>query len=98
MTSKSLSKNDINRNDETEKEKNFVDAIDLQSFLLFINVISNNIIFASQQTQSMRESLSDEQLQTARKEHIDELINKNAEIASDIASISESTASSTNSS
>ena len=98
MTLKSLLKNDINRNDETEKEKNFADAIDLQSFFLLINVISKNVMSASQQTQSMRESLSDEQLQAARKEHTDELINENAETVSNIASVSESTASSTNSS
>ena len=68
--SKSLSKNDndgesINKNDEIEEEKNFADATDFQSFLLFINVISKNIMSASQQTQLMRESFSDEQLQTA---------------------------------
>ena len=101
MTPKSLSKNDnggesINRNNETEKEKNFVDATDLQSSFLFINVISKNVMFASQQTQLMRESLSNKQLQAARKEHIDELINESAETASDIASVSESIASSIN--
>ena len=52
---------------------------------------------ASQQTQSMRESLSDEQLQAVREEYTDELINENAETASNIASVSESIASSTNS-
>ena len=64
MTSKSLSKNNnddenMNRNDEIEK-KNFADAINLQSFFLFINVISKNVMFASQQTQLMRELLSNE--------------------------------------
>ena len=103
MMSKSLLKNDnddesINRSDETEKEKNFADATDLQSFFLLINVISKNIMPALQQTQSMRESLSNEQLQTAGKEYTDELINENAKTASNIASVSESTASSTNSS
>ena len=67
MTSKSLLKNDngggnMNRNNETEEEKDFVDATDLQPFFLFINVISKNVMSASQQTQSMREPLSDEQL------------------------------------
>ena len=103
MTSKSLLKNDnddesMNRNDEIEKEKNFADATDLQSFLLFINVISKNIMSASQQTHLMRESLSDEQLQAARKEHIDELTNESVETVSDIVSISKSIASSINSS
>ena len=41
MTSKLLSKNDnddenINKNDEIEKKKDFVDAFDFQSFFLFI--------------------------------------------------------------
>ena len=85
-------------NREIEEKKNFADATDLQPFFLFTNVISKNVMPASQQTQSMREPLSDEQLQTAREEHTDELINKNAETASDTASVSESTASSTNSS
>ena len=84
MTSKSLSKNDnnnesINRNDETDEERNFADATDLQFFFLFINVMSKNVMSASQQTQLMRESFSDEQLQTAREEHIDELINESVE-------------------
>ena len=108
MTSKSLSKNDngggsIDESDEIEEEKNFADATNLQPSLLstsvlFTNVISENVMPASQQTQSMREPFSDEQLQVAREEHTDELVNENAEIASDIASVSESTASSTNSS
>ena len=98
MTSKSLSKNDINKNDKIEKKKNFADATDLQSFFLLINVISKNVMFASQQTQSMRESLSNEQLQVARKEHINGLINESAQTVSNIASISESIASSLNSS
>ena len=41
----------------------------------------------------MRESLSNEQLQAAREKHIDELINNNAETASNIALVNESTAS-----
>ena len=45
----------------------------------------------------MRESLSNEQLQAAREEHTDELTNENAETASNIASVNESTVSSTNS-
>ena len=108
MTSKSLSKNDnggenINESDEIEKKKNFADATDLQSSslptnVLFINVISKNVMSASQQTQSMRESFSDEQLQTAREEHTDELINESVETVSDTASVSESTASLINSS
>ena len=103
MTSKSLSKDDnddgnINENDETEEEKNFADATDLQSSSLFINIISKNVMSASQQTQSMREPLSNEQLQAARKEHTDKLINKNAETASNIVSVSESIVSSINSS
>ena len=101
MTSKLLLKNDNDdesMNKEIEKEKNFADAIDLQSFFLLINVISKNVMSASQQTQLMRESLSNEQLQAARKEHTDELINESAETASDIVSVSESTASLTNSS
>ena len=54
MTLKSLSKNDnndesINENDEIKEKKDFIDATDLQSFFLFINVISKNIMFASQQ-------------------------------------------------
>ena len=47
MTSKSLSKNDNDdesMNRETEEEENFADATDLQSFLLFINVISKNVM------------------------------------------------------
>ena len=53
ITSKSLSKNDnddesVNKNNKTEKEKNFADAIDLQPSFLFINVISKNIMFAPQ--------------------------------------------------
>ena len=108
MTSKSLSKNDndggsIDGSDETEEKKNFADATDLQSSplstsVLFTSAIPENVMPASQQTQSMREPLSDEQLQAAREEHTDELTNENAETASDTASISESTASSTNSS
>ena len=103
MTSKSLSKNDngdgsINKSNEIEEKKDFADATDLQSFLLLINVISKNVMSASQQTQSMRESLSDEQLQTAQEKHTDELTNENAETVSNIASVSKSTASSTNSS
>ena len=103
MTSKSLSKDDnddesINESGKTEEEEDFADATDLQPFFLFINVISKNVMSASQQTQLMREPLSDEQLQTAREEHIDELTNESAETASDIASVSESIASSTNSS
>ena len=67
MTPKSLSENDngdesINENDEIEKEKNFTDATDLQPSFLFTNAISKNVMFASQQTQSMREPLSNEQL------------------------------------
>ena len=54
-------------------------------------------MFTSQQTQSIRKSLLNEQLQIAQEEHIDELINKNTEIASDIISVSESTVSSINS-
>ena len=62
MTSKLLLKNDndgenINENDEIEEKKNFANAIDFQSFFLFINVILKNVMFASQQTQSMRELL-----------------------------------------
>ena len=92
MTSKSLLKNNnddenINKNDEIEKEKNFVDAIDLQSFFLFINVISKNIMFTSQQTQSMHKSFLNEQLQIIREKHIDELINENVETVSNIALI-----------
>ena len=103
MTSKLLSKNDnddesINRSDETEEEKNFVDAPDLQPSFLPTNVISKNVMPALQQTQSMRESFSDEQLQVAREEHTDELISKSVETASNTASVSESTASSKNSS
>ena len=103
MTSESLSKDDngdgsINENDKTEEKKNFADATDLQPFLLLINVISKNAMSASQQTQSMREPLSDEQLQVAREEHTDELTSENAETASNTASVSESTASLTNSS
>ena len=65
MTSKSLSKNDngggsINENNKIEEGKNFADAIDLQLFFLLTNAISKNAMSASQQTQSMRESLSDE--------------------------------------
>ena len=101
ITSESLSKNNnggenIDRSDETEKEEDFADATDLQSFLLFINVISKNVMPASQQTQSMCEPLSDKQLQAAREKHTDELVNESAEIASDTVSVSESTASSTN--
>ena len=84
-------------NREIEEKKNFADATDLQPFFLFTNVISKNVMPASQQTQSMREPLSDEQLQAAREKHTDELTNKNAETASDTASVSENTASSTNS-
>ena len=65
MTSKLLSKDvndDENMNEEIEEEKNFADATDFQLFYLFINVISKNVMSASQQTQLMRESLSDEQL------------------------------------
>ena len=103
MISKSLLKNNndggsINKNNETEKEENFADATDLQSSFLFINVISKNIMLASQQTQSMREPFSNEQLQTAREKYTDELINENAETASNTASVSESITSSTNSS
>ena len=103
MTSKSLLKDNnddesINESDEIEKEKNFADAIDLQFSSLFENVISENIMFALQQTQSMRKSFSDEQLQAAQEEYTDELINESAETASDIASISENIISSTNSS
>ena len=70
MTSKLLSKDDndnknINKNDEIKEKKNFTDATDLQSFFLFINVISKNVMFASQQTQLIRESFSNEQLQIA---------------------------------
>ena len=63
MTSESLSKNgngDGNMNKEIEEEENFVDATDLQSSFLFTNVISKNVMSASQQTQSMREPFSDE--------------------------------------
>ena len=103
MTPKSLSKDNndgrsINENDETEEKKDFVDATDLQSSFLLISAISKNAMLVSQQTQSMRELLSNEQLQAARKKHIDELINESAETVSDIASISESTAPSINSS
>ena len=53
MTFESLSKDDnddenINENDEIEEEENFADAIDLQSFLLFINIILKNVMFVSQ--------------------------------------------------
>ena len=44
----------------------------------------------------MHESFSDEQLQAARKKHIDELINENAETASNIVSINKNIISSTN--
>ena len=103
MTPKSLSKNDnggenINESDENKEGKNFADATDLQPSLLLTNVISENAMSALQQTQSMRESLSDEQLQTAREEHTDELTNESAETASNTASVNENTASSTNSS
>ena len=81
-----------------KKKENFADAIDLQPSFLFTNVISKNVIFASQQTQLMREPLSNEQLQAAREEHTDKLTNENAETASNTASINESTASLTNSS
>ena len=92
MTSKSLLKNDnddesINKNDEIEEKRNFVDAIDFKSFFLLINVISKNIKFASQQTQLMRESLLNEQLQIAREKNTDELINENVKIVSNIASV-----------
>ena len=101
MTSKLLSKNDnndenINKNNEIKEKKNFVDAINLQPSFLFNNVMSKNILFSSQQTQLMRESLSDEQLQTAREKHINKLINKNAETVSNIALINENIVLSTN--
>ena len=65
MTSKSLLKNNndgenINENDKIKEEKNFADAINLQSSFLLINVISNNVMFASQQTQLMRKSFLNE--------------------------------------
>ena len=61
MMLKSLLKNDngdenINENNKIKKEKNFIDATDLQSFFLFNNVILKNVMFLSQQTQSIRES------------------------------------------
>ena len=89
---------DENMNKEIEEEEDFADATDLQPFFLFINVILKNVMSASQQTQLMREPFSDEQLQVAREEHINELINENAETVSDTASVSESTVLSTNSS
>ena len=55
-------------------------------------------MFASQQTQLMRESFSDKQLQIARKKHINELINESAEIALNIVSINKNIVLSTNSS
>ena len=42
MTSKSLSKNDINKSDEIKEEEDSADATDLQSFLIFTTVISKN--------------------------------------------------------
>ena len=101
MTSKSLLKNDndsesINENNKIEEEKNFTDATDLQPSFLLINIISKNVMFASQQTQSMRELFSNEQLQIARKKHIDELINESVETVSDTVLISENIISSIN--
>ena len=51
MTSKSLLKNNnddesMNENDEIEKEKNFVDAIDFQFSSLSENVISKSVRLA----------------------------------------------------
>ena len=53
-------------------------------------------MFASQQTQLMRESLSDEQLQIVQEKHINELINESAENVSNIISVNKSIISSTN--
>ena len=49
------------------------------------------------QTQLMRKSFSNEQLQITWEEHTDELINENAETISNIVSVNENIASSTNS-